>query len=242
MTDTCENRQVEVGSRVSCTMHGDGGQRFTMRWFNRQRNGYRMACKPPECRQLDPLTGFQPSLGSPGHMAGCERTHGRVWAWPGRYWLVVTMLSARPAPAGRSRRNAVGRVGVKLGAAPDAPHWGKVLVRTSSDRFSGARMRAASEFTCPSREHPACPIITINVGGEVYGKPEPRPRWLASTGGGGQMGRTASWPEAGLRIARHPAWAWLPGRVGGECRHTTRQRASRDRTCGRDPHPGKDPL
>jgi hypothetical protein len=223
-------------------MHGDGGQRFRMRWFNRQRNGYRMACKPPECRQLDPLTGFQPSLESPGQMTGCERTHGRVSALPGRPWLVEAMLSTRSAPAGRCRRNAVGRVGVKLVAAPDAPHWGKVLVRTSADRFSIARMRAASEFTCPSREHPACPTIPIDLGGEVYGTAEPRPRQLASSGGGGQRGRTASWPEAGLRIARHPAWASLPGRAGGACRQTTRQRASRDRTCGRDPHPGKDPL
>ena len=213
-----------------------------MWWFNRQRNGYRMACKPPECRQLSPQHRSVVLARAMRCVFRCERAYEGVSAQPVASWRAVAQLSARPASAGHSRRNAVGRVGVKLGAAPDAPHWGKVLVRTSADRFSIAQLRAASEFTCPSREHPACPTITIDLGGEVYGNVEPRPRQLASSGGGGQRGRTASRPEAGLRIARHPAWASLPGRAGGECRQTTRQRASRDRTCGRDPHPGKDPL
>ena len=189
-----------------------------MWWFNRQRNGYRMACKPPECRQLRPPNRFPALAYFRRCPSGRERTYAPVSAAPGRFWLVAELLSARSAAAGHCRRNAVGRVGVKLGAAPDAPHWGEVLVRTPSDRFSDARMRAASTFTCLSREHPACPASTISVGGQVRVSTEPRPRWPASSGGGGRRGRKTSRPDAGLRIARHPGLGILPGREGGESR------------------------
>jgi len=173
-----------------------------MSGFNYQRNGYRMACKPPLCRLLGPPNSFP----APSRVPRCPDWRGRVTAVPGRSWLVAAALSARPACAGHCRRNAVGRVGVKLGAAPDAPHWGEVLVRTPSDRFLGARRRAASNITCLSREHPACPADTTSVGGDVRASAEPRLRWPASSGGGGRRGRKSSWPSAGLRIAGNPAW------------------------------------
>jgi hypothetical protein len=178
-----------------------------MWWFNRQRNGYRMACKPPEYREHAPPRWFQGLARIPPCLGGLERTQARALAAPGGSRPAGALLSDRPASAGHCRRNAVGRVGVKLGAAPDAPHWGEVLVRTPSDRFSGARMRAASNFTCLSREHPACPADTTSVGGDVHGSgPEPRLRWPASSGGG-RRGRKTRWPSAGLRIADNPAWA-----------------------------------
>lgn len=47
---------------------GDGAGGLHNRRFNRHRNGYRMRCKPPECRQSQPgfrafLQSFQPSTG-----------------------------------------------------------------------------------------------------------------------------------------------------------------------------------
>lgn len=159
------------------------------------------------------------------------------WSWsPG------ALLADRPATAGHSRRNAVCRVGVKLGAAPDAPHWGKVLVRTPSDRISVAWMCAASKFTCLSREHPACPAETTSVGGYVQGGMRPRLRWPASSGGGRRRGRKTSWPLPGLRIAGIPALAGSQADSAAKAARTTQQRAARDRTGGRHPHPGKDPL
>jgi hypothetical protein len=168
----------------------------------------------------------------------CERTHGGATASPGvSRQAGNAACRASPAPAGHSRRNAVGRVGVKLGAAPDAPHWGKVLVRSLSDRFSSSRWRATSKFTCLSREYPLCPALHRNPGGAG-----PRPRWPASSGGGGRRGQTVGWPEAGLRIARQPAWAVCKAEMAVNTARKTRQRASAGRTCGGDPHPGKDPL
>jgi hypothetical protein len=166
-----------------------------------------------------------------------EHTHGRAMTPPGTFRPVEVALSACFAPAGRCRRNAVGRVGVKLSAAPDAPHWGEVLVRTPSDRFLSARGRATSKFTCLSRELSVCPAMLRHPGGA-----EPRPRWLASSGGGGRRGQTASWPEAGWRIATHPACAVCKAEMAANAARTTRQRAASGRACGQGPHPGKDPL
>ena len=213
-----------------------------MWWFNRQRNGYRMACKPPVYRQQTPPPRFPGLARIPRSLAGRERTRGRVAAAAGWSWSLGALLADRPASAGHSRRNAVCRVGVKLGAAPDAPHWGKVLVRTPSDRISGARVRAASKFTCLSREHPACPAETTSVGGDAHGSAQPGLRWPASSGGGGRRGRknlqAIAWPahssDSGLACSQPDSAA--------KAASTTRQRAARDRTGGRHPHPGKDPL
>jgi hypothetical protein len=214
-----------------------------MWWFNRQRNGYRMACKPPECRQLSPLHGSavlaRVMRGALRREQACEG----VSAGPAASGLAPRQLSTRPASAGHSRRNAVGRVGVKLDAAPDAPHWGKVLVRTPSDRFlSNVRVRAASKFTCLSRDHRARPALATDPGGRIRGKADPRPRWPASSGGGGRGGRIASRPGAGLRIGRHPAWTVGQAESAAKAARTTRQRTSRHASCGRARTPGRTPC
>jgi hypothetical protein len=165
-----------------------------------------MACKPPEYREHAPPRWFPGLARIPPCLGGLERTQARASAAPGWSGPAGALLSDRPARAGHCRRNAVGRVGVKLGAAPDAPHWGKVLVRTPSDRISSARVRATSKFTCLSREHPACPAESTSVGGHAHGSAQPRLRWPASSGGGRRRGRKTcrSWP--GLRIAVSPGW------------------------------------
>jgi hypothetical protein len=204
-----------------------------------------MACKPPVCRQLRPPHRFPPPARGCCRACGGTCAHERGPAAPGTFWPAAVELSgcsACSAPERRCRRNAVGLVGVKLGAAPDAPQWGEVLVRTPSGRFSGARWRATSKFTCLSRELPACPAEATRTGGVKPGGAEPRSRWPASSGGGGRGGRKACWPEAGLRIARHPAWAAHQANAAANAAKGTRQRASVGRACGQGPHPGKDPL
>ena len=201
-----------------------------------------MACKPPDYRQQTPPPRFPGLARIPRSLAGRERTRGRVAAAAGWSWSPGAQLTDRPASAGHSRRNAVCRVGVKLGAAPDAPHWGKVLVRTPSDRILVPRMRATSKFTCLSREHPACPAEATNADGHAHGSTQPRLRWPAGSGGGRRRGRKTSWPGPGLRIAGIPAWAGSQADSAAMAARTTQQRAARDRTGGRHPHPGKDPL
>jgi hypothetical protein len=214
-----------------------------MWWFNRQRNGYRMACKPPECRQLSPQHRSVVLARAMRCVFRCERAYEGVSAQPVASWRAVAQLSARPASAGHSRRNAVGRVGVKLGAAPDAPHWGKVLVRTPSDRFlSNVRVRATSKFTCLSREHPGCPAPATAPGGMLHGKADPRPRWPASSGGGGRRGRITSRRGVDLRIARYPVWRVSQAESAAKAAGKTRQRASWHAPCGRARTPGRTPC
>lgn len=219
-----------------------------MWWFNRQRNGYRMACKPPEFREQTPPPRFPGLARTPRSLAGRERTHGRVTAAPGWSWSAGPLLSGRPAAAGHCRRNAVCRVGVKLGAAPDAPHWGEVLVRTPSDRISSARVCATSKFTCLSREHPACPAKTTSVGGDGHGSTQPRLRWPASSGGGGRRGSKTSRPWPGLRIAGNPTWTSSQADMAAEAARTTRSGqhatapAAVTRTLGRTPCERNDGL
>ena len=213
-----------------------------MWWFNRQRNGYRMACKPPVYRQQTPPPRFPGLARIPRSRAGRERTRGRVAAAAGWSWSPGALLADRPAGAGHSRRNAVCRVGVKLGAAPDAPHWGKVLVRTPSVRISVPRMRATSKFTCLSREHPACPAEATNVDGHAHGSTQPRLRWPVGSGGGRRRGRKTSWPVPGLRISGNPAWADCQADMAAYAVRTTRKSgqhvtapAAVTRTPGRTP-------
>jgi hypothetical protein len=203
--------------------------------LNHRGNGYRIACKPPGCRQLTPPEGFQLELAARGSVAGASvPTVG-----PSPAGLVPAGRNAAVGPSRscrNSRRNAVGPVGVKLVAAPDAPHWGEVLVRSPSDRFSSARRGATSKFTCLSRDYQVCPAL--------YGDPGragPRPRWPASSGGGGRRGQKISRPLTGLRIARYPAQAVCRADMAAIAATRTQQRESADRTGG-DPHPGKDPL
>ena len=161
-----------------------------------------MACKPPRTysaparlRSLrQHATGVSAPAGAPRF---CRAVHGQ---------------SQRCCQYGHSRRNDVGHVGVKLGAAPDAPHWGQVLVRTPSECLPSARWRAISTFICPSRDVPVCPALAKDlVSADPCGM-QPRPGWPVSYGAGGRRWQIA-----------------------------TRQRAAR-RRCGRDPYPGKDPL
>jgi hypothetical protein len=203
-----------------------------------------MACKPPECRQLSPQHRSVLLARATLCLLRRERAYAGVSAQPAPSWLTAAQLSARPASAGHSRRNAVGHVGVKLGAAPDAPHWGEVLVRTPSDRFlSNVRMRAASKFTCLSREYRACPVPATDPGGKLHGEANPRPRWPASSGGGGRRGRIASRPGVGLRIARKiPVWTVGQAESAAKAAGTTRQRASWHATCGHARTPGRTPC
>jgi len=173
-----------------------------------------------------------------------QRTHGQISVVLSRSWLVAALLPVRLAPAGHCRRNAVAPVGVKLGAAPDAPPRGKVLVRTASDRFPSARTRVTSKFTCLSREHPVCSALVTDPGETGPDGPQSWSRRPASSGGGRRRGRQACQPGAGKRTAQQqlPAWAISQAETAADAARTTRQRASHDRTRGRDPHPGKDPL
>jgi hypothetical protein len=166
-----------------------------------------------------------------------ERTQGWVTAVPGVSRSAGRLLPTRSDPAGHSRRNAVGRVGVKLVAAPDAPHWGEVLVRSPSDRFFGARRGATSKFTCQSRDSQVCPSLDRDPGGA-----RPRPRWPASSGGGRRRGQTNSRPEVGLRIAQNAAWTLSQADMAVIAARKTRPRVSAVRTGDGDPHPGRTPC
>ncbi len=95
-----------------------------------------MRCKPPGRRQLRHRPHTRTSACSPlsaGHDSVLRVREARAQTalpgWSGRYWQ--PRLRDRDAPP----RNAVGADGVKLVAAPDAPHWGEVLVRIASGRF-----------------------------------------------------------------------------------------------------------
>jgi hypothetical protein len=203
--------------------------------LNHRGNGYRIACKPPGCRQLMPPEGIQLELAARGSVAGASvPTVG-----PSPAGLVLAGRSAAVGPSRscrNSRRNAVGPVGVKLGAAPDAPHWGEVLVRTPSDRFLSARRGATSKFTCLSRDYQVC----LTLHGDP-GRAGLRPRWPASSGGGGRRGQTINRPLSGLRTTRYPAQPVCRADLAADAASRTRQRETADRTGG-NPHPGKDPL
>ena len=175
---------------------------------------------------------------------GASVPMGRSSVVPSRSWLCAAWLPARSTPAGHCRRNAVGPVGVKLVAAPDAPPWGKVLVRTASDRFSSVRTRAASKFTCLSREHPVCTALVTDPGEAGQDGPQTWSSRPASSGGGSRGGQQAGQPAAGTPVAQQqlPASAMGQAEIAADAAATTRQRASHDRPRGRDPHPGKDPL
>ncbi len=168
-----------------------------------------MACKPPRTypaqarvRSLrQHASGASVPAGSP---LSCRVASGSCRVASGRMqhrWQYV-----------HCQRNAVGRVGVKLVAAPDAPHRGQVLVRTSSECLPSARRRAISTSICPSRDFLVCPALAKDLVNEDLCGSQPRPGRPDSCGASGRRWQIA-----------------------------TRQRAAR-RKCSRDPHPGKDPL
>ncbi len=171
--------------------------------FNRRRNGYRMACKPPWTSPVHarPGSARQHHLAGATVSAGMSRLSRAVRGWSGQCcWC------------GRSQRNAVGHVGVKLGAAPDAPPSGQVLVRTPSGLLPSVRRRAILTFICPSRDLPVCPALAKDLVSEDPCGIPPRPGSPVSCDANGRRWQVA-----------------------------TRQRAI-GRICSRDPHPGKDPL
>jgi len=171
-----------------------------------------MACKPPRTSIAKARPSFLASANHPSnfcrlkHLRACAKTRPRA------YCLVEPPLSVSTVDNTRRQGNAVGQVGVKLGAAPDAPPWGQVLVRTPVDRFPFARWRAISTSICPLREFPVCPALAKDLGGIKPRGPQPRQGWPASCGGS-----RLRWPTVMRRRA--------PGRRRG-----------------RDPYPGKDPL
>jgi hypothetical protein len=179
-----------------------------------------MACKPPwtstaKARPGSPrqtasrhaAAGVSVPGNTPRPLPACSRPVGALLSTPS-----ATCGRRQRNAVGRCRRNAAGRDGVKLEAAPDAPHRGEVLVRTASDRFVSARRRAILTFICPSREFPVCPALAKDLGGKDICGQASRPGWPVSCGGDRRR------------------WQTL-----------TRQRAAGCRG-SRDPHPGKDPL
>jgi hypothetical protein len=160
------------------------------------------ACKPP---RTYPAEARLRSLRQ--HSSGAS-----VPAGSPLFCRVVSGRMRRPWQHVHCQRNAVGHVGVKLGAAPDAPHRGQVLVRTPSECLPSARRCAISTFICPPREILVCPALAKDLVSKDACGTQPRSGWPASSGASGRRWQIA-----------------------------TRQRAAR-RTCSRIPHPGKDPL
>lgn len=125
---------------------------------------------------------------------------------PGGLQVAVAPLRAGCGEDRRHLRNAVGHVGVKLAAAPDAPPRGQVLVRTPVGRISGGRRCATPTLICPSREFTVCAALAKGHRGR-----QPRPAWRpVSCGGGGQIRQRANWRK-GQVAGKMPARAMAPG-------------------------------
>ena len=246
--DTCENRQVEVGSGATAAATGNAGQRLAARRLNHHRNGYRMPCKPPGYRQ--PQRGLQSAV--PGLLPALgrrERTRNRAeGAFSGVPGSLAHGLPARSATDGQLRRNAVGALGVKLDAAPDAPPWGKVLacspqVPVRIQRRAGCHRN--SSIPAPPhlpgadgvwriwvRAVPTCPAIWSSRGCLK----SVRMRVVIAQSGGPHVAAGGDTPAGhgaarGWRIAEQLARPI--GRVVTAGDH--------GRICGQRPRPGKDP-
>ena len=179
-----------------------------------------MACKPPWTSTAKARPGYPRQTASRHADVGASVPGNPLRLRLARSRQVEAPLSTPSAPRGRRQRNAVGRCrrnaaghhGVKLDAAPDAPHWGEVLVRTPTDQLVSARRRAISTFICPSRESQICLALAKDLGDKDTCGQRPSPGWPAS-GGGGRL-----------------RWQTLMQKRATGCRGS------------RDPHPGKDPL
>jgi hypothetical protein len=208
------------------------------RRFNRQRNGYRMRCKPPldvdshgvvsslSCRAFTPVHGRQ------------ERTRNRAGrASPGHPGRRANGLPASSATDGQHRRNAVGAHGVKLDAAPDAPSWGPVLacsppvpvriqrraaaatdIHPSPHRYTGQVQAAAGGPGCdavrPSPAVWACRDFLVPVLTRGSAPASRTTGQAASEGRARRPGATAHRGNAGKRGdgGQHDNW---PGRSAG---------------------------
>ena len=138
-----------------------------------------MASKPPWTYPVRVRIGspYQPPLTGASVPADMSRLGRVIRGWSRQFWM-----------CDRSRRNAVGQLGVKLVDAPDAPPRGEVLVRTPSGRRPNARWRAISTFICPSREFPVCPALAKDLVDVDPCGIQPRPgrsgsrrRWQTAT-------------------------------------------------------------
>lgn len=128
--------------------------------------------------------------------------------------LVGQRLSASCATVGQLRRNAVAVHGVKLGAAPDAPPWGKVLaclppvpVRIQR-RAVAARgihrpphhhTRQARSVHGGGKPHLAVSVLVPALGLASRGA---RCEWKASRKRPDGAGHGAGWRIAQLQVAR----------------------------------------
>ena len=129
---TAVARQVRAGIRD----YSDG--------FDRQRNGYRMACKPlTGSRQGFPAGPITPQLLDPTAAGAGVPSRGQT-ACPGLS-LVACLVVASPAGTCRiALRNALGARGVKLVAALDAPSG---VMCSPAHRKIGAAAESGQHFS-----------------------------------------------------------------------------------------------
>lgn len=195
-----------------------------------------MASKPPWIPTANARFGFIAPACLPAYGRRRECARGCATPAQGNARPAVAPLPIRSDLDRRLLRNAVGQVGVKLVAAPDAPPWGQVLVRNPSGWLSAGRWCAISTLICPSRQSGVC--LALARGADNW---QPRRRWPVSCGGGGQK-----WQLAGWRCARWQGEIVGSGNGAGP-RRRHRPPGQRDsgksdgRNSGRRPHPGKDP-
>jgi hypothetical protein len=201
-----------------------------------------MPCKPPVGRQLRPPSRFPASARYPRIASGCTFSRGRGPAALGAVRPVAVVLSGCPAPERRCQRNAVVPVGVKLGAAPDAPSWGEVLVRTPSDRFLRARRGVTSKFTCLSRELPACPAWATGSGGQGQPGHHRERGGLPAAVVAAEGGEISAGQKASFRTAQYAAWTGGQAGDGGGSRRWNATAGISWPRMRQGPHPGKDPL
>jgi hypothetical protein len=136
--------------------------------------------------------------------------------------------SAVDPPCGRKgqlRRNAVGDVGVRLVAAPDAPLRGEVLARAPVDQPHGSRRCAASTDIYLLRGFHVRPALAKGL--DIS---EPRT-------GPSDTCRNAQVRDTRKRRALQSGGAWRAANAADN----TRQRASVGRTCGRARTLGRTP-
>jgi hypothetical protein len=194
-----------------------------------------MARKPPWTPTANTRIGFIALACLPA--CGCWRACARGCAAPppGNPRSAVASLPVRSDLDRRLLRNAVGQVGVKLVAAPDAPPWGQVLVRNPSGWLSACRWCAISTLICPSRQPGVGLTLTKGADGLAAAAPMACQlwRWRAEMAAGW---RYARWQDeiVGSGNGAEPGWRHRPPgqRDSGK---------SDGRNSGRRPHPGKDP-
>lgn len=194
--------------------------------FNPQRNGYRLRCKPPGSPQPRHGLRNQAPVGNSSSATGASVPAG-VSADSSQVPPDQAASAVGP-PCGRKgqlRRNAVGAVGVKLVAAPDAPLRGEVLARAPVDQPHGSRRCAASTDI-----HLLWGFLVRPVLAKGLVISEPRNRQSDTC-------RNAQVRDTRKRRALQSGGAWRAANAADN----TRQRASVGRTCGRARTLGRTP-